>query len=82
MYLYFFQIYEYIRTSDIARFYYSVFASDASRAPPNYMIIPRHARKMLHLLTGPAILYRKKIIIATHCYNNIPHDNVIVLVRL
>lgn len=74
-----FQIWEYLRTVDHPVFYYTSQRSD-SRAPPGSLVVTN--LELLSWLSGPALIYRKDIIVCTHTYHDIPNADFLNVVRL
>lgn len=74
-----FQIWQYVREHDPAIFYYAPNDSDRTLAPAGLPIVT--ANEISHLM-GPALLYKRRIIVCTHKYNDIPNSESLILVRL
>lgn len=74
-----FQIWQYVREHDPAIFYYAPNDSDRTLAPAGLPIVT--ANEISHLM-GPALLYKRRIIVCTHKYNDIPNSEPLILVRL
>lgn len=74
-----FQIWQYVREHDPAIFYYAPNHSDRNLAPVGLPIVT--ANELGHLM-GPALLYRRRIIVCTHKYYDIPNSESLIVVRL
>lgn len=73
------QIWEYVRTTDHPVFYYTSQRSDP-RAPTGSVIVTD--LELLSWLSGPALLFRKDIVVCTHTFHDIPNGDFLHVVRL
>lgn len=74
-----FQIWQYVREHDPAIFYYAPNDNDRTLAPVGLPIV--RADEISHLV-GPALLYKRRIIVCTHKYSDMPNSDSLIVVRL
>jgi hypothetical protein len=72
------KIWEFIRMQDSAVFYYSR-STKTNNIPSGCMPI---SRDVVSLLSGPALLYKRSIIVATDCYFEAPYSESLIMIRL
>lgn len=73
------QIWNYVRSHDPAVFYYAPTTSDRTSAPVGLAIVT--ADEIRHL-NGPALLYKRRIVVCTHRYTAVPNSEALIIVRL
>lgn len=73
------QIWRYVREHDPAIFYYAPNDSDRTLAPAG---LPAVTADVIEHLVGPALLYKRRIIVCTHRYSDVPNSQALIVVRL
>lgn len=68
-----------MRNHDPAVFYYAPSVNERTSAPVGLPIV---TADVVEHLVGPALLYKRRIIVCTHKYNTIPNGEFLTVVRL
>lgn len=77
------QIYNYIRSHKDGEpivFYYASTCDQQNRCPDGVKMIKEE--EILTILSGPAVLYKKDIVVCTYSYNDLPCEDSVIVVRL
>lgn len=74
------QLYTIIQQNKVVKLYYASILGMNEIVPSDYYHV--HSMEILELVSGPAVMYNKIIIVATKTYETIPWSEHLIVVRL